>query len=171
MRRLHLFLLLLGLLLAGCPSSGDDDDSSDDDDDANDDDAANDDDSSDDDDDDDDSSDDDDSAPAGLQTSNEEAYCGPEPEPPPPENLMLSATGPGAIAVLQFNYAVGCCPELAVSTSLDEATSTIDIGYALTNDTCDCVCDLEVRFDLTGIPTGTWNLALPNGVSREFTVQ
>jgi hypothetical protein len=176
MKHLHLFLLALALLLAGCSSGprDDDDSSADDDDDS----SGDDDDSSGDDDDDatddDDSSDDDDDDSAGssgLEVSGEEASCGPEPEPLPPENLLLNVTGPGAISVLQFNHSVGCCPDLTVSAALDAAAATISIGYSLSPDLCDCICGLDYGFNLSGIPAGFWTLDLPGGVDRGFTVQ
>ena len=184
MKQLSLLLLLtLGLLTTGCPidppatddddsaGTGDDDDSAGDDDDS----AGDDDDSTGDDDDsagDDDDSigDDDDSASADLAVSGESADCGPDPEPPVPGGLLLNVTGPGAISVLDFDYAVGCCPELDMTADLNQGAATITMGYTLSNDICDCACSLDILFELSGIPAGTWTLVLPGGEAELFTV-
>ena len=163
-------LLALTLLFSSCgpetppdddDSAGDDDDSAGDDDD---------DDSAGDDDDDDSAGDDDDSASAGLQVEDADAFCGPEPEPLPQDNLMLNVVGPGEISVIQWNYSEGCCPQIEVDVVEDLSSSTLSVSYNLFDDVCDCICSLDISYEVTGIPAGQWTLALPNGVSRNFTV-
>ena len=172
-----LFLLLLPA--AGCSSApGDDDDSApgDDDDSApgDDDDSApgDDDDSAPGDDDDSAAGDDDDSAaPAEIAVESAQINCGPDPEPLPPEGVIAELAGPSAIQVMHFNFQMGCCPESEILASSDSAQSTITVTYNLWDDLCDCICDLDAMFTLTGIPAGSWTLELPGGVNREFVIE
>ena len=102
--------------------------------------------------------------------SDETAGCGPQPDPYPAEGLILNVGGPGAILVLEFDHSVGCCPELDVSPELDFAAATLTVTYTLSNDMCDCICDIDLGYTISGIPAGNWTLVLPNGVNRAFTV-
>jgi hypothetical protein len=167
----HILLAALLSTLTACPGTAppDDDDSApgDDDDSA----PGDDDDAGPGDDDDSAPGDDDDSAVEEPEIADAPAYCGPEPEPLPPENLFLNVLGPGTVAVTQWNYVQGCCPEIEIELLVDPEASTLATTYSLSNDNCDCICDVDISYEIGGIPAGDWTLSLPNGVSRAFTVQ
>ena len=110
-------------------------------------------------------------SPAEIAVESAQINCGPDPEPLPPEGVIAELAGPSAIQVMHFNFQMGCCPQSEILASSDSAQSTITVTYNLWDDLCDCICDLDAMFTLTGIPAGSWTLELPGGVNREFVIE
>ena len=91
--------------------------------------------------------------------------------PLPSEGVMVHVAGYDAINVMHFNVQTGCRTESEFLVSSDSLNSTIMVTYNLWNDLCDCICDLDARFSLIGIPVGSWTIELPGGVNREFVIE
>lgn len=90
-----------------------------------------------------------------VDVSNALAVCGDSEEP------SLSATAEGStIHVSHLDAATGCCPTAVVEATLLPDRGSIDIDYDLSADDCDCVCPLDVSFDLVDVPTGDWTLLI-----------
>lgn len=86
------------------------------------------------------------------------------------ERLAAAPTGPGAVAVVHDDYAVGCCPD-GVTVAVVAKDQVLTVSYTVGPDPCDCVCGLDLTYDLVGVPAGDWTLvAGPSGASTLVTV-
>ncbi len=135
-------ILLLALLLIGCPPqlrNNDDDDVTADDDDL----VA-----------------DDDDTGVDLAVLDADAGCGllPTPNPMPEGNVLVSLDADGSLSVSHFAFSEGCCPEIGVSAALTDRMIRVEVD--LFNDFCECICTLDVVYTLSGVPSGEWLLVV-----------
>lgn len=73
------------------------------------------------------------------------------------EDLLVVPTGADRVSVTHTDYADGCCP-LSVDVSVDATDHALVVGYTPVDDFCDCICGLDVSYDLVGLTPGTWSL-------------
>jgi hypothetical protein len=66
--------------------------------------------------------------------------------------LSASFNESGGLDVTHVNAMEGCCPEFSADAELNLRNSTLEVGYTLVNDNCDCVCSLNLAYTITGIP-------------------
>ena len=80
--------------------------------------------------------------------------------PVPEQQLQATATMPGTVEVVHRAHSQGCCPSFDLSAELNlREGETIQVQYQLYDDFCDCICDLDLSYRLSGIPAGSWGLA------------
>lgn len=73
-----------------------------------------------------------------------------------PETLDVTAAGPGAIAVSHQNVTDTCCLDHEVSTAVSGTTLTIT--YPSSGEPCDCICQYDYDFTVSGLAAGTWTV-------------
>jgi hypothetical protein len=83
--------------------------------------------------------------------------------------MTVTQTGPGALDVAHYSASVGCCPEFSATAELDPSAKTLTMTYSFENDSCDCVCALDLSYSLVDVPAGTWTLKTSN-LDQEVTV-
>lgn len=66
--------------------------------------------------------------------------------------LAASFNDAGELDVTHINAQQGCCPEFSADAELSLRNDALDVGYSLVNDNCDCVCNLNLAYTITGIP-------------------
>lgn len=56
---------------------------------------------------------------------------------------------------------------------LEAAVVSWDVcDFTLLDDVCDCICELDVLYTLTGVPPGIWALVVtPSGVTTGVTLR
>lgn len=87
-----------------------------------------------------------------------------------PEALVATSDGPGRIAVVHRGYMTGCCPT-AVQVDVTAEARRLLVDYHLVDDFCDCVCALDVSYDLVDVETGPWTVvSVTSGAAAEVTV-
>jgi len=169
-------IVILGLVLWGCPGGDDDDDSSagdddttagdddtgDDDtgdDDTGDDDTGDDDSAAGDDDTGDDDTGDDDTSPVTLTSSVEYSAClgGGNPVP----QTAMTDQGGGDLLIRLTDWELNCCLEMVVEASLDG--STVEVFLVDQGEPCDCVCGFDVDVSIGGLSAGTYTVVVLYG--------
>jgi hypothetical protein len=85
-----------------------------------------------------------------------------------PSEIEASA-GVGTVTVHHHRVDMGCCPELAISGIQNLRDDRIEVDYDLYDDVCDCICELDVRYTLTDLYSGSFELTA-NGDSITVTV-
>jgi hypothetical protein len=58
----------------------------------------------------------------------------------------------GELDVTHTNARQGCCPEFSADAQLSLRNDSLDVNYTLANDSCDCVCNLNLAYTISGIP-------------------
>ncbi len=86
-----------------------------------------------------------------------------------PSVIEATVSG-GSITVWHQRVDQGCCPELAVSAMQDLRHDGIEVEYDLYDDMCDCICDLDIRYTLSDLYSGTFELTA-SGDSVTVTVE
>jgi hypothetical protein len=124
-----------------------------------------------------------DSGDSGADTSTSDPDCGEDglcellvtdvslggADPTDPHTLTATASGAHTVAVVDHHFADGCCPDASVAAVASLRNNRIDVSYALTDDPCDCFTGLTLTYTLSGVPSGTFELAA-GGVSTTVTV-
>lgn len=86
------------------------------------------------------------------------------------EAIIAVAEGQGQIAVTHEGFATGCCPA-SVEVGVDRSGAVLVLDYIIPSDDCDCVCQLDVSYDIVDVPAGVWTLiAEASGVTASVTV-
>jgi hypothetical protein len=91
-------------------------------------------------------------------------------DPATPRRLSAAPAGPGRITVEDDHFADGCCPTPTVTAEASLRRSTIEPAYGLSDDLCDCVAALTLRYTVSGIPAGTYELR-QGGASTSVIVE
>ena len=86
------------------------------------------------------------------------------------ESLSATVDTDGTVQVTHIDYGQGCCPTLSVTAQASPSTAELTASYDLAGDDCDCVCLLDLRYALSGVPSGAWTLLAPGGASTTLTV-
>jgi hypothetical protein len=79
--------------------------------------------------------------------------------------LVASFNSSGGLDVVHTAAEIGCCPEFNADAELSLRNDTLLVNYHLSNDFCDCVCNLSLSYTLTGIPEGVGFTLSANGSS------
>jgi len=79
--------------------------------------------------------------------------------------LAASFNSAGGLDVVHTAAQMGCCPEFSAEAELSLRNDTLLVNYNLANDFCDCICNLNLAYTLTGIPEGIGFTLSANGVS------
>ncbi|MCB9742142.1 MAG: hypothetical protein H6740_06050 [Alphaproteobacteria bacterium] len=77
---------------------------------------------------------------------------------------------PGTVAASQLAVQDGCCPNPSIEAEADLDAGQLRVRYDLTDDVCDCICPLDVRYVLGGVPPGPWILVAPDGSTAPVEV-
>jgi hypothetical protein len=76
------------------------------------------------------------------------------------EPSVIEATaGVGTITVWHQRVSQGCCPQLSVTAMQDLRHDTIEVEYDLYDDMCDCICELDIRYTLSDVYSGSFELS------------
>lgn len=97
-------------------------------------------------------------AAAPVATSIEDLGCGDFSD----EVITVNSEVAGRIDVLHTDYLQGCCPD-GVEVAVETDGATLRVTYTPTNDVCDCVCGLDVRYSIVNVPSGTWEINFTQG--------
>ncbi len=73
--------------------------------------------------------------------------------------LTAEPVGSGSLTVQHMDFREGCCPTFSATANFNYGEGRIDVYYSLTDDSCNCVCELDLAYTLDGIRAGTWQLA------------
>ena len=73
--------------------------------------------------------------------------------------LAAESPGPGTVTVTHTDFREGCCPSFSATATASRGEHRIAVSYALTDDSCDCVCQLDLSYTLSDVQTGEWTLA------------
>jgi hypothetical protein len=84
------------------------------------------------------------------------------------ERVTASHAGTGAIAVLH-EVELEDCTTLTASALADEARLQVDYTREVDGD-CESICWFRVDFMLTGVPAGTWTVAIEDGPTSAVIV-
>lgn len=87
-----------------------------------------------------------------------------------PYPLEATDLGGGVVEVWHHRVQQGCCPQLDVTAVQDLRNDRIEVSYDLYDDMCDCICDLDVRYTLNEVYSGTFTLTAGTD-SAEVTVE
>lgn len=101
-----------------------------------------------------------------LETRDAAANCGDS-----TGGLTASSNAVGELSVVHEAAQQGCCPTFLLSAEASQRRSEITVSYDLSQDDCDCVCDLDLSYTLIGIPSGAWTLRTPDGQQLAVNVQ
>ncbi len=86
------------------------------------------------------------------------------------EVITPTSEASGRIDVLHTDYLQGCCPD-GVEVAVATEEMTLNVTYTPTNDVCDCVCGLDVRYAIVGVPAGSWTItSTHSGASASVSV-
>lgn len=85
--------------------------------------------------------------------------------------LAATSNAVGELSVVHEAAQQGCCPTFLLSAEASQRRSEISVSYDLSQDDCDCVCELDLSYTLTGIPSGAWTLRTPDGQQLAVNVQ
>lgn len=90
----------------------------------------------------------------------------------PTDAHAITATPSGAYAidVVDHHFADGCCPDASVVAVASLRNNRIEVSYSLTRDDCDCYTGLSLSYTLSGVPSGTFELA-QGGATTTVTVE
>lgn len=77
---------------------------------------------------------------------------------------------PGAVAVSHLALQQGCCPTFSAEAEADLDAGELRVRYDLSDDVCDCICPLDVRYVIGGAPPGPWILVAPDGSTAPVEV-
>ena len=84
------------------------------------------------------------------------------------ERVTASHAGTGAIAVLH-EVELEDCTTLTASALADEARLQVNYTQGVEGD-CESICWFRVDFMLTGVPAGTWTVAIEDGPTSAVIV-
>ena len=73
--------------------------------------------------------------------------------------LSVEQVGLGTLGVTHVNFRTGCCPDFSATANANQGESPVDVYYSLTDDTCECVCQLSLSYTLDKVKPGDWTVA------------
>jgi hypothetical protein len=76
----------------------------------------------------------------------------------PQAGLEVANAGPGALDVAHWMAQPGCCPTLTVTAVQDLRHSRIDVTYDISSDDCECHCQLDFTYGISGAQPGAFTL-------------
>lgn len=77
--------------------------------------------------------------------------------------LAARSDSPGTVAVVHQAASEGCCPTFEVEAAAWMDDGELRVSYTLSDDVCDCICLLDLRYVLGAVPPGPWTIVTPDG--------
>ena len=66
-------------------------------------------------------------------------------------------------------HLANCCADFSLTATASES-GDVTIVYDEGDDECDCVCPVNLRYNIVGLPTGVWNVQIPDGLGSSVTI-
>ena len=75
----------------------------------------------------------------------------------------------GHVRVKHDAHLANCCAEFSLTATASES-GDVSIVYDEGDALCDCVCLVNLRYNIVGLPSGNWNIQIPDGLGDSVTV-
>ena len=72
--------------------------------------------------------------------------------------------------VLHSNYVTSSCISFEATGGLNVDTNTVTVGYAEVGEPCDYESPYTLGYELRGLTTEEYSLAIPGGLSGSFMI-
>ncbi len=103
--------------------------------------------------------------PCEITVSNAAANCGQGSD-------TLTATQNGdAVTVFDGAFTQGCCPTFSADALADGGDRRVTMTWNVSDDFCDCICQLDATAQITGLPAGSWTFVSPGGEEAVLDVE
>jgi len=89
-------------------------------------------------------------------------------EMPPADSVEVTVESSGAVSVTHSNYEDSSCLGFEVEGAL--IGSTLTLSYIETGEPCDCTSMYSLRYDITGLASGSYELSFPGGPSEQVSI-
>ena len=66
-------------------------------------------------------------------------------------------------------HLANCCADFSLTATASES-GNVTIVYDEGDMLCDCVCLVNLRYNIVGLPSGAWNIQIPDGLGASVTV-
>ena len=75
----------------------------------------------------------------------------------------------GHVQVRHNAHQANCCAEFGL-TATGSTAGQISVVYADSGMECNCICGFDLRYRLVGLPSGSWSVRVPDGLSASVTI-